>query len=513
MSERLLAPQDQTDKNEHANPIEVLESFPAMAQHECDPSVAADLRFVSEVTTSLTEHQALALVVGGFVRDAVMARVKGTEQTSKDIDVEVYGADFDALATILRSHGRVDLVGASFGIAKITNPHSGNVLDFSIPRRDSKVDKGHRGFQVTGDPNMSVDEAARRRDLTINTLAMDPLTGELIDHYGGVQDIKDGVLRATDPSLFTDDPLRVLRIMQFAGRFEFSVDPDTLRLCKSIDLTEVSTERIGEEWVKLMTKSPRPSVGLEAARQLGVLDQLHPDLAILDQIPQEADWHPEGNVWNHTKHAADAAAQVVRQEGLSGDEALVVLFGALCHDLGKATTTALREKRGQMRITAYGHEAAGVEPTKRFLQQLHMNKKIINTILPIVREHLYHVHNPSPNAKQLRRFAGRLQPANIRLWDLVSRCDANGRGGEFIDRTSSYPIYQQALELEVANAPLQPAVNGRDLINLGMPPGPHFGPILAQLYTAQVDGHFTTTQEGVDYLQKQGIGRRVSNVS
>ncbi len=478
------------------------ETFLARAKRETDPSLAADLRFGAQLAQAAHDAGGLALVVGGYARDAAMARETGQVPLSKDIDLEVYGLPFDDLATRLRSLGPVNLVGASFGIAKLTNPTTGSILDVSIPRRDSKVDKGHRGFQVTGDPHMTVSEAGRRRDLTINALALNPLTGELIDEHGGLQDIRARVLRATDPERFADDPLRALRIMQFAGRFNYQVDPATAELCRNLDLTELAPERIGEEWVKLMTKSERPSVGLEVARQLGILEQLHPELAVLDQIEQEPDWHPEGNVWNHTKAAADAAAWVVRQERLEGDEALVVLFGALTHDLGKATTTQLREKHGVMRLTAHGHEAAGVEPAQRFLNSLHLKGSITAKILPIIREHLYHVHNPQPPDKQLRKFAQRLQPANIRLWDLVSRCDANGRGQAFVERTDSHRLYEQSLRIDVAERPAPPIVQGRDLIaQLGLEPGAHFRPILNWLYEAQSDGAFTTVEEGIAYYQ------------
>ncbi|HTE57504.1 MAG TPA: HD domain-containing protein [Verrucomicrobiae bacterium] len=494
------------ESEREVQPIEHLVGFYEQAHHETDPAWASDLRFCADLAQNLLDQGGRALVVGGFVRDSLIARHTGEALASKDIDIEVYGVPFGQLVPALRAYGEVNLVGASFGIAKLTNPESGDVLDFSIPRRDSKVDRGHRGFIVTGDPTMTIAEAAKRRDLTINALAMDPLTGELIDEYGGAADIKAGVLRATDPELFTDDPLRVLRVMQFAGRFGFDVDPPTADLCRSLDLTELPAERVGEEWLKLITKSPRPSVGLEVARELGVLDQLHPELAVLDTIPQESEWHPEGNVWNHTKHAIDAAVQVVQREGLQGDDALVVLFGALCHDLGKATTTARKEKNGVMRITAHGHETAGIEPSKRFLEQIQMKRSVVQKVLPIVRDHLWHVHVPEPTPKQLGRFAQRLHPASIRLWDLVSRCDSNGRGHDFEPTTRSHAIYLQSLDMAVAEAPPKPIVGGHHLIELlGMKPGPEFGPLLDLLLGGQLDGAFSTPEEGIAWLQKTHI--------
>jgi tRNA nucleotidyltransferase (CCA-adding enzyme) len=464
---------------------------------------AADLALVRDFADTVRDTGGRALIVGGFTRDAVLSAHRHLPIDAKDIDVEVYGLEFDALAVLLESRGRVDLVGKSFGIAKLTNPATGSIIDFSVPRRDSKVDKGHKGFQVTASPDLSTREAARRRDLTINAIAVDPLTGELIDHFGGLEDLNRGVLRATEPALFADDPLRVLRVMQFAGRFGFTVDPQTVALCRTIDLTELPRERVGMEWVKLLTKSAKPSVGLRVARQLTVLDQLHPELAVLDQIPQEPEWHPEGDVWEHSMLATDAAAQVVAGENLAGDDALIVLFGALCHDLGKATTTEVRMKRGEPRITAHGHEGAGVEPSRSFLTALAMKNDVVEAILPIVRDHLYHVHNPDPTDKAVQRFAQRLQPATIRLWDLVSRCDSNGRGEPFTNRTASYALYERSLQLDVAEKPAPPIVMGRHLIaGLGMTPGPSFGPILEVLYDAQLGGHFRTPEEGIAYYRQ-----------
>jgi tRNA nucleotidyltransferase (CCA-adding enzyme) len=465
--------------------------------------VAADLVLVRDLAYTMRERGSRALIVGGFTRDAILATRQHQSIDAKDIDVEVYGLEFDTLAALLQPRGRVDLVGKSFGIAKLTNPATGSILDFSVPRLDSKVDKGHKGFQVTAAPDLSTREAARRRDLTINAIAVDPLTGEVIDPFGGLDDLDRKTLRATDPQLFADDPLRVLRVMQFAGRFGFAVEPKTVELCRTIDLAELPRERIGAEWIKLLTKSAKPSIGLRVARELTVLDQLHPELAVLNQIPQEPEWHPEGDVWEHSMLATDAAAQIAKTEGLSGDEALIVLFGALCHDLGKATTTEVRMKRGQPRITAHGHEAAGVEPSRSFLTALAMKNDVTEAILPIVRDHLFHVHNPEPTDKAIQRFAQRLRPATIRLWDLVSRCDSNGRGEPFVERTASYALLERSRQLDVADQPAPPIVLGRHLIAaLGLQPGPGFKPILDELYDAQLGGHFRTPAEGIAYYRQ-----------
>lgn len=494
---------DTTDQQQHIQ----FATFLELAETETDPNLQSDLLLTHRFAEHIQELGGQALVVGGFARDMTMSIVSGESHISKDIDIEVYKIEPEHLKEVLQLFGEVNLVGQAFEVIKLTNPETGNALDFSIPRRDSKVGKGHKGFEITGDPNMPIEEAARRRDFTVNALALDPLTGELHDYFGGVEDAENKVLRATDSQLFGDDSLRALRAVQFAARFDMALDPETAQLCKTFDLTELPNERIGEEWEKLLTKAEKPSIGLELAKELGIINQLHPELAVLEHTDQEADWHPEGNVWNHTLLAVDAAAKIARLERLKNDEdndeMLVVMLGALCHDLGKATTTEKKLKNGVMRITAHGHDMAGVEPTESLLKTLHIKKDTIKKVVAIVKAHMYHVGNPEPTEKQIRKLSLRLQPANIRLWDLVSRSDSNGRGEPLQERTSSYAIYEKAMKLEVDKKPPENLVFGRDLLalDIGFEPGPKLGQTLRILYDAQLDGMFSTAEEGVAYLR------------
>src|SRR3989344_4698952 len=244
--------------------IENADSFSKMIEKETDPEKKEELELALKVCEMEKERGGLALVIGGFARDAVLNKF-GYTLKPKDVDIEVYGVDSKTLEELLEKIGKVDVVGATFEVFKLsktkrpkdrvdeeTDKEKSITLDVSIPRRDSKTGKGHKGFKVEGDPNMLIKEAARRRDFTINALALDPLTGEVLDFYGGIEDIKNKTLRATENETFVEDPLRVLRAMQFSGRFGFAIDPETVELCKSLDLTELSTERIGEEWLKLL---------------------------------------------------------------------------------------------------------------------------------------------------------------------------------------------------------------------------------------------------------------------
>ena len=467
---------------------------------ESDPELASDLRFTAALAEAAAQNDATALVVGGRVRDTQLQRLTGKDLQSKDIDVEVYSMGADQLMQLCRSLGKIHIDGRQFAVLKVRNHETGHDIDVSIPRRDSKVAPGHTGFVITGDPTMSVQEAASRRDFTFNAMAENPLTGELHDYFGGRADLQAGIIRATDARYFADDPLRVMRAMQFAGRFQFDVDPATAELCRGVDLTELPKERVGEEWDKLLLRSERPSIGLEVAKDLGILRQLHPQLEVLSSINQEPEWHPDGNVWEHTKLVADAAARVIRDECLVGEEAKIVAYAALCHDLGKAATTMLEERRGQMRITARAHDQAGVALAESFLESVD-KAHLRPSVLPLVREHMFYLSGPIPGDAAIRRFARRLHPATIRQYDLVSRCDSNGRGQEWEDATPSSRVLDKARELDVAEAPMQTLIQGRHVEAEGIEKGIVMGRVVAILEEAQEEGKFTEFDGGMQYFR------------
>src|SRR5688572_11173791 len=236
-----------------------------------------------------------ALLVGGCVRDSILGH------SSKDFDIEVFGLEQDRLGAILETFGRVDTVGESFTVFRLGD------IDVSLPRRESKVGRGHRGFAVMGDPTLSPAAAARRRDFTINAIAQDPLTGEIIDPFGGRQDLEQRVLRVVDGGTFGDDSLRVLRALQFAARFELTVPRETRDICGGIPLDDLPSERVWGEFEKLLLVARRPSIGLRLGMELGVIRQLLPELVPLADCPQDPEWHPEGDVWTHTLLVTDQA--------------------------------------------------------------------------------------------------------------------------------------------------------------------------------------------------------------
>jgi tRNA nucleotidyltransferase (CCA-adding enzyme) len=424
-----------------------------------------------------------ALIVGGWVRDRLLGR------TSKDLDVEVFGVPADHLLSLLKRLGRVDTVGESFTVYKLEN------LDVSLPRRESKTGRGHKGFTVAGDPGLSYREAARRRDFTVNAISEDPLTSELIDPFDGRRDLEARVLRAVDPVTFVEDSLRVLRALQFSARFDLTLDEQTKALCRSLPLDDLPSERIWGEIEKLLLQAQRPSIGFALALELGVIDQLLPEMRALVGCPQEHEWHPEGDVWIHTLMVIDQAR--ARIEGLDRGPAAAMMLGAICHDLGKPSTTAFSDGR----IRSMGHEEAGVAPSTALLDRLNVHTldgyDVRAGVLGLVAHHL----KPSAFRKAstpvsdgaFRRLALKV---DLELLARFAKADCHGRTGDF-DCSAMDWFLERARALGVEHAAPKPIVLGRHLIDLGVRPGPRMGEILRAIYEQQLDGHVTTLDAGL----------------
>jgi tRNA nucleotidyltransferase (CCA-adding enzyme) len=444
-----------------------------------------------------------ALLVGGAVRDALL----GLEQ--KDFDIEVYAITYDRLADFLSRYGRVDLVGKSFGVIKLSGPAFSSI-DFSIPRRESKIGPHHRGFHATFDESITPREAASRRDFTINAIAYDPIRGEVLDYFGGREDLKNRVLRATSAA-FSEDPLRVLRGMQFACRFDLMVDPSTAELCRSIagEYSTLARERIAEEFMK-WTGSSHPSRIAEYLTATGWMVHF-PEIGALAGVPQDPGWHPEGGVGRHTMLVVDAAARIARREGLDGDDRAVVLFAALCHDFAKATTTQLRERDGKMRWTSWGHESAGGPMARAFLERIGIKSAIVDQVVPIVEHHLVSSsigRDPTPRA--VRRLAMHLAPASILQLLRVIEADHSGRP----PLPPGLPegavrIRDMALAQAVEHQPQPPFILGRHVLPyFDNRPGKHIGEVTAAALEAQADGAFSTQEEALEWLERYISGVR-----
>ena len=436
------------------------------------------------------------MLVGGCVRDRLMGA------QPKDWDLEVYQLDAQHLRRILDQFGPVNVVGEAFTVYKL-----GRHLDVSIPRRERKSGRGHKAFIIEGDPEMSVADAARRRDFTINAILQDPLTEELIDPFEGRLDLERRILRAVSVDTFAEDSLRVLRAAQFASRFHFDIDPETVELCRSIDLSDLPAERIWGEMEKLLLQSSRPSVGLEWLRRLGVLEKLFPEIQSLIGVPQDPEWHPEGDVFIHTQLAIDRARELI--DDLSYARQVTVMLATLTHDFGKPATTEMIEGRWRSR----GHEEAGVAPTESFLNRLNVhtidNYNVRTQVIALVREHLkpgeFYKKRDEVGDGAFRRLARRCEPD---LLYRVAKADSLGRNAEWVPRNQWYGadaqewFIQRTKELEVEQRPPEPLLLGRHLLELGLEAGPRIGEITRAVYEMQLDGRVRTVDEAIAEAKK-----------
>ncbi|MFA5020730.1 MAG: HD domain-containing protein [Patescibacteria group bacterium] len=495
---------------------------------EENPELAETYQIMLKLCEAFRAEGGQALLVGGSVRDYYFGLVP------KDYDLEVYRIQPDRIKEILAEFGTINEVGESFSVIKLALPN-GNDLDISLPRVDNKVAAGHKGFETRADPFMSVEEAARRRDFTINSLAANPLTGEVYNYYGGLSDIWDRVLRVTDEEKFKEDPLRVLRGLQFISRMDLSIEPETREIMEGMapELGDLPAERKREEWSKLLMKGTKPSAGLAAAKALGILKMWHPDLDLLSAIPQEGEWHPEGDVWNHTLMSVDVASEIKEAFGLTEAEKLNVMLAVLCHDLGKATTTeqvvkmtAAGEERP--RIISHGHEEAGAEPTERFLEQIGFSPngdEAQKTIILVTKHlaptmmHLNSLDKDSPAAKKIdgsiRRLAKRIHPATIKELVAVATADHLGRGpfteanGQILFNlyTAGQWLIERAAVLGVEKSVPKRVLTGKDLLRLGFKPGENVGAAMKLADDLRDEKKFSGLQviEAISQAKSEGI--------
>ena len=444
-----------------------------------------------QLATSIAERARVvggrALFVGGWVRDRLLGR------ESKDIDLEIYGIEAERLLALLEEFGPVNTVGESFTVYKV------GPVDVALPRTESKRGRGHRGFVVTGDPHMPVEEAARRRDFTINAIAWDPMTEAYLDPHGGRSDLEGRLLRVVDPATFGDDSLRVLRALQFAARFGLTIDETTKQICRNTALDDLPAERIWGEMEKLLLEAERPARGFELALELGVVVRLFPELEALVGCEQEPDWHPEGDVWVHTLLVIDEAR--TRIDDLDRPQQVALMLGAVCHDLGKPATTAFIDGR----IRSRNHEEAGVEPTHAFLDRVNVHTMsgydVRHQVIGLVAQHLkpgmWHKSTDDVGDGAFRRLARKV---DLELLARLAKSDCLGRPGPF-DCSAMDWFLERARALGVEHAPPAPLLLGRHLLKLGLAPGPKIGTILKAVYERQLDGQVTTVDEAIEAAQ------------
>ena len=447
---------------------------------------------IIELAREVRNSGGRALLVGGCVRDRLRVLVP------KDWDLEVYGVEPALLRQLLDRAGSVNVVGEAFTVYKL-----GTDLDISIPRRERKSGRGHRAFVIEGDPSMTVEEATRRRDFTINAILEDPLTGEIIDPFHGQEDLRKRTVRVVSRDTFPEDSLRVLRAAQFAARFEFTIDHETVKLCRTIDLSDLPPERIFTELEKLLLRAQHPSLGIDWLRKLGAVDQLFPEIGSLMNVPQDPEWHPEGDVYVHTLLVVDNARELI--DDLAYPRKVAVMLAALCHDFGKPATTAYVDGRWRSR----GHEEGGAAPTQSFLDRINVHTlngyDVRRQVIALVREHLkpgeFFKKQNEVGDGAFRRLARKCE---LDLLYRVAKADSLGRNAEWVPRERWYTAEAQdwfidrARQLAVEKSPPPPILLGRHLLELGLEPGPQLGDIIKVVYEMQLDGRVRNLDDARD---------------
>ena len=409
-----------------------------------------------------------AFYVGGFVRDKIL----GID--NKDVDMEVHGIKPEELLDILTEVGEPLSYGRSFGIYSLR----GHDIDVAMPRRERAIGKGHRDFEVLLDPFIGTEAAARRRDFTINAIMEDVLTGELVDHFGGMQDLKKGIIRHIDTETFVEDPLRVFRGAQFASRFGFSVADETLELCRGMDLSSLSRERVEDELKKALLKGKKPSIFFEVLRRAGGLDAWFPELKALIGLEQDPKFHPEGDVWTHTMEVLDRAAAYRSV----AEKPYAFMLLALTHDFGKALTT----EKINGRIHSYDHEIKGLTLIEEFLRRITKEKDVISYVLNMVPLHMKpNVAAASKSAVKVtnRMFDRAEAPVDLIYFAMSDKPVMSGDNpftGDPDFLFERYKIYKETLA--------KPYVTGRDLVEAGLEPGEYFAEVLAYAHKLRLAG-------------------------
>lgn len=409
-----------------------------------------------------------AYYVGGFVRDALLGR------ENKDVDMEVHGISVQALKDILDGLGQRITVGESFGIFNL----KGYALDIAMPRKEEARGRGHRDFEIFVDPFIGTEAAARRRDFTFNALMQDVLTGQIVDHFGGQEDLRRGILRHVWDESFGEDPLRVLRAAQFAARFECTVADETVALCRRMDLGTLPRERIEGELKKALLKAERPSVFFQVLRQMDQLDHWFPELKALIGIPQNPVYHGEGDVWTHTMLVIDAAAGLRHR----AENPYWFMLAAVAHDFGKAICT--EEKNGV--IHAYEHEIRGLPLVDAFIRRLTAESRLRRYVNNLVELHMK--PNTVAHANSAPKVTTRMFDQAADPEGLVCLALADDRGR--ICRKpapDTEPFLMERLEL-FRELMAKPYVMGRDLIEMGLTPGENFTRLLEYAHKLRLAG-------------------------
>ena len=455
-------------------------------------------KILIDILKSLQEIGAKPILVGGCVRDSLL------NIPNKDYDVELFNIDnLNEVQTVLQQFGNVKYVGKSFGVLIL----SVNSLDFdfALAREEKKIGQGHRDFEVITDSSLSFEQASLRRDFTINSIGYDYFNDEYLDPNGGIKDLENKILRHIKDDTFIEDPLRIYRAVQFVARYDLKLDEKTFSLCKQMvknnQLKYLPKQRVYEEFKKLFLKSNKPSIGFALLKQLGALKHF-PELQALVDCIQDKQYHPEGDVWTHTLMTLDEMAKILNKDkSIDEYRKLYLFYAILCHDLGKPFCTEITKDK---RVTSHKHEALGVEPTVSFLNRLSDEKKFIEKIIPLVKNHLapFQLYKANSSLKAVKRLSLK---CNIEDLCIVCLADCKGRtiaDKDKCDKAVSW-VLEKARQLNISEEGLKPLVQGRDLIALGLKPSKQFKTILEYALNLQID----------ENLEKEEILEKIKDIN
>ena len=427
-----------------------------------------DQKMAREVARLVARQGGRTFYVGGYVRDGLLHR------ENKDVDIEVHGISPKCLEDILDSLGQRMSIGESFGIFGL----KGYSLDIAMPRKEEARGMGHKDFAVFVDPFIGTEAAASRRDFTINALMQDVLTGEIVDPFGGVKDLQDGLLRHVNDQSFVEDPLRVLRSAQFAARFGFRVAEQTVSLCSRMRLEHLPRERIEGELKKALLKAENPSIFFEVLRQMDQLDHWFPELKALIGVPQNPVYHAEGDVWTHTMMVLDEAAKLRDR----ASNPYWFMLSAVVHDFGKAVCT--EEKDGVLH--AYLHETKGLPLAEAFLRRITGERKLMDYVLNMVEYHMK--PNTVAGARSAEKVTTRMFDRSVDPEGLICMALADDRGRITQAPATNHEAFLYERLAVYRELMARPYVMGRDLIEAGLKPGAEFTEILQYAHKLRLAG-------------------------
>ena len=451
-------------------------------------------------------------LVGGTIRDYLLYKKINPDQ---DVDLVVVDHSYDDIEKKLSRYGKTSTVGKSFAVVKFTR--EGHSFDISIPRRDVKKEESshsHKNFIIEFGSHIKLEEDLHRRDFTCNSMAMRLIDNKLVDPFNGVKAIKGKKIVMTGPDTFFDDPLRILRCARFSSVHRFSIDPAIYVQSKAVELDELSKERIQEELVRILLESDRPSLGLNEYFKLAVLEKIFPSLFRLTMTIQDSIFHPERDeyghhsVWAHTLITIDVARKVSSLFELDIENTLALLLAALLHDVGKPATTKWEFKRNRMTVTSLLHDSRGVKIAETFLAELKIETRsgfpLKNTVLALIKNHhrIYDLYRNREEIgfKAISRIVKDLDGYDflLALLDFSDRQSRRSRPLSFnrLDRVAKW-FLEKKDELNISRESIKPLVRGRDLLDLGIPPGKNMGELLKKLYELQLDGDFNTREDGL----------------